>query len=95
MYFVLFCLDKPSSADLRAGIRPLHLEYIEAHMDMIVFAGPLLADDSETAIGSLIVIDCPDIAAAKAFAKDDPYALGGLFETVEIRRWRKVLPAAA
>ena len=33
-----------------------------------------------------------DEAAAKAFAANDPYAKAGLFETVEIRAWRRVYP---
>ncbi|WP_449376138.1 hypothetical protein [Bosea thiooxidans] len=28
----------------------------------------------------------------KAFAADDPYARGDLFQSVEVRAWRKVLP---
>ena len=59
----------------------------------IVFAGPLLSDDGETSVGGLIVMDCPDLQTAKAFAHGDPYAVGGLFVNVEVRPWRKVIPA--
>ena len=30
----------------------------------------------------------PDEAAAKTFARNDPYAKAGLFETTEIKKWR-------
>jgi uncharacterized protein YciI len=94
MYFVVICHDKPDSSVLRASIRPSHLAYLTPYLDRIVFAGPLLADDSETSIGGLVVIECADLAAATAFAHADPYAVGGLFRSVEVRPWRKVFPAS-
>jgi uncharacterized protein len=93
MHFAIICHDKPDSVALRASIRPSHLEYLTPHLGQIVFAGPLLADDGETSIGGLIVIDCPDLQAATSFAHGDPYAVQGLFATVEVRPWRKVIPA--
>ena len=41
--------------------------------------------------GSLIVLEVPDIAAARAWAEADPYAKAGLFDSVSIREWRKVI----
>ncbi len=41
--------------------------------------------------GSLLVIDAPDLEAAKKFAAGDPYVKAGLFERVKIRPWRKVI----
>jgi len=93
MHFAILCHDKPSSTQLRASIRPSHLEYLKPYLEKIVFAGPLLADDGETSIGGLVVIDCSDLSSAKDFAHNDPYALGGLFQSVEVRPWRKVFPA--
>jgi uncharacterized protein YciI len=42
--------------------------------------------------GSLLILDFADRTEAQAFADGDPYAKAGLFERVEIRPWRKVLP---
>lgn len=93
MHFAIICHDKPDSVALRASIRRSHLDYLTPHLDKIVFAGPLLADDQETSIGGLIVIDYPDLQAANTFAHGDPYAVQGLFANVEVRPWRKVIPA--
>jgi len=82
-----------TASPLRASIRSSHLDYLHPHLDKIVFAGPLLSDDGETSVGGLIVMDCPDLQTAKAFAHGDPYAVGGLFVNVEVRPWRKVIPA--
>jgi uncharacterized protein YciI len=38
-------------------------------------------------------MEFPDRAAAEAFAAGDPYRKAGLFESVIIRRWKKVLPS--
>ncbi|KIN65779.1 YciL protein [Sulfitobacter noctilucae] len=42
--------------------------------------------------GSMLVLDLPDMAAAEAWAAEDPYAKAGLFETVTLREWIQVLP---
>jgi len=43
-------------------------------------------------VGSLIIVDCEDMAAARSLAATDPYAQAGLFASVTIKPWRKVLP---
>ena len=40
--------------------------------------------------GSLLIMDFPDRAGAEAFAADDPYNKAGLFQSVEIKAWKKV-----
>ena len=39
-------------------------------------------------IGSLSILEAEDRAAVEAFVADDPYALAGLFATVEVKPWR-------
>ena len=53
----------------------------------------LFLDDDGGMIGSLVVLDVADRAAAEAWAAGDPYARAGLFARVEIRRWNKVIGA--
>ena len=93
MLFHIRCIDKPGRSDLRAGTRAEHLEFMGNFMDQVIIAGPTLSDDGETMTGSVILIEVPDRAAAEAFCADDPYFQAGLFESVVIRRFRKVLPA--
>ena len=42
-------------------------------------------------VGSLVVLDVPDRAAAEAWAANDPYARAGLFERVQVRPWNRVI----
>lgn len=44
-------------------------------------------------LGSMIVIEAVDAAAARTFAANDPYALAGLFQNVEIKPWRWLIGA--
>jgi uncharacterized protein YciI len=94
MLFAVYCVDKADGSALRAATRPTHLAYLEGQAAHIVFAGPLLAADGTSAIGSLLVVDFPDRAAVDAFAAADPYAKAGLFASVEITGWRQVYPKA-
>lgn len=93
MHFAVICKDRPGGLELRARTRADHLVYLEPYRDRILFAGPFLAAGSDNSVGGLIVIDLPDLDAARAFAGGDPYAVAGLFETVEVLPWRKVIPS--
>ena len=87
MLYALICRDKPGALPIRLDNRPAHLEYLGR--GGVVFAGPFIED--EKPVGSLVVIEAADRAAAEAWAAADPYALAGLFAAVEIREWRKVI----
>jgi uncharacterized protein YciI len=85
--FCLSCIDKPASLELRMANREAHLAYIRAAGDAIRLGGPYL-DEAGGMAGSMILLEAPDLAAARAFSADDPYARAGLFERVEIREYR-------
>ncbi len=89
--FAIHCIDKPLQQALRQATRPEHLLYLEAAVDKILVAGPLL-DEEGGAIGSMLLMRFPDRKAAVAFAAADPYALAGLFASVAVTAWRQVLP---
>lgn len=89
MLFALTCLDKPDSLQIRLDNRPAHLDFLAAAAGKVVFAGPFVENDKP--VGSLVVIEAADRAAAEAFAAADPYAKAGLFASVTIREWRKVI----
>lgn len=92
MLFVIYCRDKLGHLEHRMKLRPDHLEYMTGFGQNILLAGPLLEDDGESSLRGLLVVDFPDRAAVERFTENDPYSLGGLFESVSIRRWRQVIP---
>jgi uncharacterized protein YciI len=91
MLYAIHMLDRPGGADLRAATGAAHKEFVGRHLDSMYLGGPLLADDGTTMIGSLIVMDFPDRAAAEAFIADEPYNRAGLFESVTIRAFAPVV----
>lgn len=90
MLWSVYCLDKPNSSALRQATRPTHLAYLEDFKDRIVYGGGLVDRDGQTVIGSLLVVNLPDRAAAQKFSDGDPYAKAGLFQSVAIHPTRKV-----
>ena len=93
MYYCITALDKPDGLPIRLANREAHLAGLKALGGRVLIAGPLLADDGQAMVGSVLVIDFPDQAAADDFARNDPYSKAGLFASVGIRPWRKVIPA--
>jgi len=91
MFYVIRCVDKPGALQIRQDNRPAHIEYLKSNLDILHAAGPVL-DAEEQMCGSVIILDVADQSAAEAFAKNDPYAKAGLFASVTIDRWNKVLP---
>ena len=92
MLYHILCKDKPGCLQLRLDNRDAHLAVVKALGDRLFAAGPLLNGNDEM-IGSVLIIDFDDDAAAEAFCEQDPYAKAGLFEQVTVTRWRKTLPA--
>lgn len=90
MLIALIAKDKPGAGDVRAENRPAHVDYLKASGGRVAQAGPLL-DEAEAMIGSLIILDVVDMAAARDWAAQDPYAKAGLFASVELIPWKKVI----
>lgn len=89
MLFALICKDKPDALEIRMANREDHLAYA-ASTGAVAVGGPLLDDDGNMC-GSLLAVEVDDMAAAKAWSENDPYAKAGLFESVEVIAWKKVI----
>ena len=89
MKFVLVAHDKPGALEIRKANREAHLAYLR-ETGCVEQAGPVL-DDAGAMAGSVLVLDLPDRAAAEAWAAQDPYALAGLFESVQLLHWNRVI----
>jgi uncharacterized protein YciI len=92
MHFVIHCTDKADHGHVRAENRPAHVDYLKAHADRIVAAGPTLSEDFESMTGSVLIMEFDGCAEAEAWADGDPYKQAGLFESVSIQPWKKVFP---
>lgn len=88
MRVALICIDKAGHLAVRQENRAAHLAYIEA-TGVVEMAGPFL--DGGAMCGSLVVLEVETLEAARDWAANDPYAKAGLFASVDIREWKKVI----
>jgi len=89
MFIALIAKDKPGHLETRKANREDHLAYIKS-TGVVAQAGPLLNEDGQMC-GSLVVLEVQDMAAAQNWADNDPYAKAGLFASVELIQWNKVI----
>lgn len=89
MRVVLMTKDKSGTLQTRLDNRDAHLAYI-AKTGVVEMAGPFL-DANGIMCGSLIVINVDTMETAQAWADNDPYNKAGLFTSVELSEWKKVI----
>lgn len=89
MRVALITRDKPGALQIRLDTRTDHLAYVKT-TGVVEMAGPFL-DAAGQMCGSLIILDVADMTAAQTWADNDPYAKAGLFATVTLSEWKKVI----
>lgn len=89
MRFAVITKDKPGALQLRLDTRDAHVAYLKSS-GVVEMAGPFL-NEAEEMCGSLVIIEVEDLAAAQAWAANDPYAKAGLFAETRIQAWKKVI----
>jgi uncharacterized protein len=89
MRIALICQDKPNALQVRLDNRAAHLAYIN-DTGIVDLAGPFLNADGQMT-GSLVVLNVDSMAQAQDWAAGDPYARAGLFESVRLQEWKRVV----
>jgi uncharacterized protein len=89
MRIALITKDKDGALQTRLDNRDAHLAYI-AETGVVEMAGPFLNGEG-TMCGSLIILEVTDLAAAQTWADNDPYNKAGLFQSVTLQAWKKVI----
>jgi uncharacterized protein YciI len=95
MLYVFVLTDRPDSAALRTRVRPEHKAYLAQVAERIAFAGPLTSDDGQAMLGSLLVIDFADRAAALAWLVQEPFTRAGLYGETRVHAFRNLWPQRA
>ncbi len=100
MLYALVGQDVPDSLDKRLTARPAHLERLHSlqQQGRLLLAGPFPAVDGNDPgpagfTGSLIVAEFDSLADAQSWADADPYVAAGVYASVSVRPFKKVLPA--
>lgn len=100
MYYLIYSEDVPNSLPLRMTVREDHLARLKSLQDQgrLLVAGPCPAIDSENPgdagfTGSLIIAEFANLAEAQSWAEADPYIAAGVYRSVTVKPYKKVLPA--
>ena len=84
--FFCYYRDRPGSMTLREELRERYWSYMDQYQAQMIARGPTLADDGDTATGSVHIVGLPGPAAARAFAFDEPNYQAGVYRDVLLRR---------
>ena len=100
MWFAILGTDVADSLEKHKGARPAHIARLQALLDegRLFVAGAFPAIESEDPgpagfSGSLILAEFPSLAEARAWVDADPYVAVGVYADVQIKPFRKALPA--
>lgn len=99
MWYAIEGFDGADVVAKRAAARAAHLARLRALLDAgrLLLAGPCPAIDAEDPgpagfSGSIVIAEFQSLAEARAWADEDPYVDAGVYERVEVRPFRRVLP---
>lgn len=99
MWYAVISQDIENSLPLRKIHRPAHLARLQDLSDQnrLLIAGPHPAVDSSEPgeagfTGSLVVADFESLDQAQQWADQDPFLLNGVYQSVVVKPYLKVLP---
>ncbi len=99
MLYAIISQDVENSLEKRLTARPAHVERLQQlkQQGRLVLAGPHPSIDSADPgaagfTGSLVVAEFNSLAEAQSWADNDPYIAAGVYESVNVKPFKKVLP---
>ena len=99
MLYAIMSQDVENSLEKRKGARPDHISRLIKLQDegRLILAGPHpsidLSEPGEAGFsGSLIVAKFDDLQEARNWADADPYVTAGVYSSVVVKPFNKVLP---
>ncbi|UJF21163.1 YciI family protein [Shewanella sp. OMA3-2] len=99
MWYMISSQDVENSLAKRLSVRADHLARLQTLADegRLLTAGPHPAIDNENPgeagfTGSLVIADFASLADAQAWADVDPYIAAGVYQSVIVKPFKRVLP---
>ena len=99
MLYAIISEDVSDSLPLRKQAREAHLERLNQLREQgrLILAGPHPAIDGDDPgpagfTGSLVVAEFESLDAAREWADADPYVAAGVYASVTVKPFKKVLP---
>jgi uncharacterized protein YciI len=85
--WVVFAWDRPDAAELRAAHLKAQKQYARDLGERLVGYGHIVTEDGSQTQATTWFVQLDDRAVADAFIANDPLALAGVYERVEVKRW--------
>lgn len=85
---LFYAIDAPNVTGKRAQHRDAHDAYLMEHKDRVMMHGQLLDDAGDEPVGSVSLLDIPDLDAGYNIVQDEPYCQSGLYAKKLLHRWR-------
>ena len=99
MLYAIISQDVENSLEKRLSVRPAHVERLQKLKEQgrLILAGPNPAIDNNDPgpagfTGSLIVAEFESLQVAQIWADNDPYVKAGVYDSVIVKPFKKVLP---
>lgn len=89
MHYIVHCLDHTGAVALRLAHYDAHKAYLASKPINILVSGPLLADDNETMIGSLFLVEAGSREDVQRFSDADPFRAADLWARIDIHPFLK------
>ncbi len=101
MWYVIYSEDVEYSLEKRLQARPAHLKRLQklALEKRLLVAGPCPAVDSQDPgkagfTGSVVIASFDSLDQAQEWADQDPYGEAGVYKSVTVKPFKKVLPSS-
>lgn len=99
MWYAINATDAEESLERRLAVRSAHVARLQLLQNegRLLLAGPYPAADSNDPgpagfTGSLIIAEFDSLEDAQSWAKTDPYVTAGVYASVNVKPFRKVMP---
>jgi uncharacterized protein YciI len=99
MWYAIYSKDRKGSLPARLQARPAHVARLEGLQEQgrLLLAGPRPAIDAADPgpagfLGSLVVAQFDSLSEAQEWAEADPYIESGVYESVEVSPFLRVMP---
>lgn len=100
MWYLIYSQDIANSLPLRLQVRTEHLARLKllAEENRLLVAGPNPSIDTEEPgeagfTGSTVIAKFSSLDEAKSWAEADPYIKAGVYQSITVKPFKKVLPA--
>ena len=90
MQFFVLGHDRDGAGELRRSLLHPHWDFMSRYAEAMIARGPTMSPDGKSVTGSMHIVELPDAGAARVFAHEDPLAVGGVFASIDVRRFQNL-----